>query len=196
MKRKTTSLFEYCLNNGKENLIAQWHSIKNAPSTPHEVSAGSHKKAWWVCKHGHEWEAQIRSRIKGYGCPFCTKRLVIDGESDLNTRFPNVAEEWNYERNEPLTPRNVLAGSHKKVWWRCEKGHEWEATIASRTCNENGCPVCAGKIVSVGENDLAFVFPQIASEWSTKKNGSLRPEMITAFSNKRVWWTCPLGHEY
>ncbi|MCD8196887.1 MAG: zinc-ribbon domain-containing protein, partial [Lachnospiraceae bacterium] len=33
---------------------------------------------------------------------------------------------------------------NKKVWWKCENGHEWRATIASRS-NGCGCPVCLGR---------------------------------------------------
>lgn len=196
MSKKTTNLFEYCLSNGKDNLLTQWHPRKNAPLTPQETSAGSHKKVWWVCERGHEWEAQIRSRTNGYGCPFCAKKLVVGGENDLTVTHPEVAAQWNYERNAPLVPSGVLAGSHKKVWWHCGKGHEWQATVGSRTCRETGCPVCAGKVVSVGENDLTSAFPEIAEEWNRVKNGNLTPEKVTAFSNKRVWWTCPLGHDY
>ena len=32
-------------------------------------------------------------------------------------------------------------GNTKKVWWRCKKGHEWEAVISSRTAGR-GCPYC------------------------------------------------------
>ena len=28
--------------------------------------------------------------------------------------------------------------------WRCEKGHEWEAAVKSRTINKTDCPYCSG----------------------------------------------------
>ena len=30
-----------------------------------------YKKAWWLGKCGHEWEAAIYSRAAGKGCPYC-----------------------------------------------------------------------------------------------------------------------------
>ena len=30
----------------------------------------------------------------------------------------------------------------KKVWWKCSKGHEWQAAIGSRN-RGSGCPECA-----------------------------------------------------
>ncbi len=34
---------------------------------------------------------------------------------------PEIASEWNYERNGNLRPEHFLANSSKKVWWTCIK---------------------------------------------------------------------------
>ena len=112
----------------------------------------------------------------------------------LRMDLPYLLNEWDAERNAPLTPDTVYAKSRKRVWWRCEKGHEWEVSLDVRSLG-TGCPYCAGKRPVVGENDLASSFPTLASEWS-EKNGSLRPEDVTAGSNKKVWWRCERGHEW
>ena len=44
-----------------------------------------------------------------------------------------------------------------------------------------------GNRVLAGFNDLASRFPEIAAEWS-EKNYPLRPDEVTAFSNKKAWW--------
>ena len=46
--------------------------------------------------------------------------------------YPDIAKEWS-DRNLPLLPSNVMAFANKKVWWRCDKGHEWYALISSRS---------------------------------------------------------------
>lgn len=69
---------------------------------------------------------------------------LVKGTNDLATVNPTLAEEWNYEKNGTLTPDQVTAGSEKKVWWKCEFGHEWEAIVLSRN-RGNGCPICAGR---------------------------------------------------
>jgi len=46
-----------------------------------------------------------------------------------------------------LTPEGVVAGSNKKVWWLCDKGHEWCATIHNRSAG-SGCPHCSGGAIS------------------------------------------------
>lgn len=105
-----------------------------------------------------------------------------------------LLEEWDRERNAPLTPDQVSYGSARKVWWRCAKGHSWQTTICTRTSGGAGCPVCAGKVPEEGENDLATQFPALAAQWHPVLNGNLGPDMVTLGSRRKVWWECPLGH--
>ncbi|MFQ9422805.1 MAG: zinc-ribbon domain-containing protein [Christensenellaceae bacterium] len=58
--------------------------------------------------------------------------------------FPNIAQEWNYDKNGTLTPDKIRFDSKKKVWWRCALGHEWQAMISSRAnpTRGRGCPIC------------------------------------------------------
>ena len=60
-----------------------------------------------------------------------------------------------------------------------------------RTRGTNGCPYCGNKKVLAGFNDLASIEPEIAAEWHPTLNGALTPEMVTAGSNRKVWWLCP-----
>lgn len=178
------------------DVAAQWHPTKNLPLTPQEVLPGSHRKTWWVCEKGHEWQAMVKSRVSGCGCPICTNRELAQGENDLGATHPDLAAQWHPTKNGNLTPRQVVAGTQRKIWWRCEKGHEWQAAVFSRARDSAGCPVCAGKKIVAGENDLASQFPAVAAQWHLVKNGFLTPEQISPSSNRRVWWRCGLGHEW
>jgi Probable Zinc-ribbon domain len=86
--------------------------------------------------------------------------------------------------------------SSKKVWWVCALRHEWRAPVANRTKQGSGCPVCTGRTVLVGYNDLATKSPALAAQWHPRKNGSLTPEMVLAGTHKKVWWVCAFGHEW
>ena len=79
---------------------------------------------------------------------------------------PALLQQWDVERNGTQTPENLTFGSHQKVWWRCERGHEWQATVNSRA-EGAGCPVCANKTILPGENDLASRFPDLVRKWTT-----------------------------
>lgn len=177
------------------HLAKQWSFQRNGELRPENVLPGSHHAVWWECSRGHAWKAMIKTRVNGCGCPVCAGKVVIAGENDLETMAPALARQWHPWKNGPLVPSQVLGGSKRKVWWRCERSHEWQASIKSRI-EGTGCPVCAGKVVNPGENDLKSFAPELAEQWDREKNGSLDPEHISAFSNKRVWWICGKGHSW
>lgn len=115
-------------------------------------------------------------------------------DNDFESKFPELAKEWS-PKNEPLRPSMITAATHRKVIWRCKLGHEWTASVKSRTVNGTGCPYCSHNFVLPGFNDLASRFPEIAKEWS-ERNLPLTPDQVTAFKNIKVWWKCHLGHEW
>ncbi|MCI8414685.1 MAG: zinc-ribbon domain-containing protein [Ruminiclostridium sp.] len=192
MKR---SLYDYCRSQGNSALLQQWDVERNGTQTPESLTFGSHQKVWWRCEKGHQWQAAVKSRVSGTGCPYCANRVLSPGENDLASTHPDLLRQWDTEGNGTLRPVDLFAGSHKKVWWRCEKGHRWQAMVTTRARGA-GCPVCAGKVVVAGENDLASAYPAVAREWDHARNTPLTPETCPPSSNRRVWWRCSLGHSY
>ena len=176
-------------------LVAQWHPSKNGALRADQIASGSHTAVWWICEKGHEWKAQVKSRVANAGCPVCTNRVAVSGVNDLATTQPTLSKQWHPEKNAPLTAQCVVAGSSRKVWWICEKGHEWQAKINSRVAGV-GCPVCASKVIIAGENDLATCNPLLAAQWLQEKNAPLRPDQVSPSSNRRVWWQCAQGHQW
>ena len=176
------------------DLVKEWNYDKNIIG-PAEVKAGSNKKVWWKCSNNHEWEASISGRaIKGLGCPVCSNRLIIKGVNDLATTNPDLAKEWDYNKN-TISPTEISAGSGKKVWWKCKNNHGWQAPVYNRAIKDNKCPVCSNRLILKGFNDLATTNPELAKEWNYDKN-ILKPTKISAGSNKKVWWKCPKNHEW
>jgi hypothetical protein len=127
------------------DVAAEWSAGRNEAAAC-DVLAGSSHRAWWRCARdpSHEWCATIATRVRHRsGCPFCAGRLVTP-ERSLAARAPDVAAEWHPTRNAPLAPRDVAAGSSRRVWWRCARGHEWQATVGSRAgVRRTGCASCA-----------------------------------------------------
>jgi hypothetical protein len=188
---KTTA--ENCLAAKNPELAKEWHPTKNDDLTPYDVTPGSQVKAWWICKEGHEWKAAISSRSYGTGCPYCSGNKVSQ-DNCLATKNPDLAKEWHPTKNGDLTPYDITPGSGVKAWWMCDKGHEWEATINSRS-GGRGCPYCSGQKVSQ-ENCLATNYPDLAREWHPTKNGTLTPYDVTVKSPQKIWWMCEKGHEW
>ena len=174
-------------------LMKQWDYSKNVNASPTALSAGSGRKVWWLCEKNHSWQATVNHRHRGTGCPVCANRVVLKGVNDLKTVNPVLAAQWNYEKNGTLSPEDVPDGSHRKVWWLCPKGHEWQAVISSRN-QGYGCPCCSGQAVVKGVTDLATVRPDLATQWDCNKNQGLSASDVCHSSNKRYWWICEKGH--
>jgi len=105
-------------------LVSEW-AERNFPLTPDDITYGSNKRVWWKGSCGHEWQASVKARSKGEGCPICSGARVVAGINDFATINPRLVSEWS-EKN-TIKPTEVTVGSHKKVIWKCEHGHEWTA---------------------------------------------------------------------
>jgi len=179
-------------------IAAEWDYEANGSLIPEHVTVGSKKKVGWKCApHGHQWVAAVSSRTKGKGCPICAGQIVFVGFNDLRSKNPALAAEWDQQANGSLTPEQLTVSSGRKIGWKCAPhGHRWAAGVSQRTAG-NGCPICAGRIVFAGYNDLGSKNPAIAAEWDYEANGSLTPEQVTIGSGRRVVWKCaPHGHQW
>jgi Probable Zinc-ribbon domain len=145
--KKTHEVFILNLIKNKEtlgdkfpNLLSQWSNKNN--KSPFEYSFGSEEKVWWICEKGHEWEISPNSRTRGSGCPYCAGyKVCLD--NCLSTIRPDLAMEWDFIKNHPLTPNDVTKGYGQKVWWVCKTcNHNWKIDVAKRSCSGNGCPQC------------------------------------------------------
>lgn len=142
-------------------LAQEWNFAKNGDLTPIDVLPNSNKTVWWICVNGHEWQATVNHRNHGTGCPYCNGDKVIKGVNDLQTLYPQIAEEWDFAQNGDTSPQNVFPFSNKKVWWVCKKGHKWQSTINNRV-KGNGCPICSsGSRTSFPEFAILFYLKKL-----------------------------------
>lgn len=153
---------------------------------PKDYMSGSHKRMNWKCANGHEFKNSIGNRTRSnQECPFCVGRSVAKGLNDLATTHPVIASEacgWD--------PTIYSAGSEAKLQWKCPSGHTWVTAIYSRTAKKNtNCPVCSGRKVIAGINDLVTTHPELADQaygWD--------PSKVSYGSGKKLPWKCPKGH--
>ena len=111
------------------------------------------------------------------------------------TDHPVLLAEWDSDRNPPLDPALLRAGSIRRVWWHCARGHHWQAVVSSRTRQGAGCPVCSGRRASA-TNNLAVVFPEVAATWDTARNDGVGADHVAPRSSRRAAWRCAAGHEW
>ena len=181
---------------------AMWSS-KNKLSAL-EVPAGSGKKALFKCRDcGQEFKTKIAYVVRAVsggntGCPVCAGRKVVPGINDLASQYPEVATMWSSKN--ALSASEVAAKSNKKVFLKCRDcGHEFETNVIhavrSVSGGTTGCPVCAGKKVIPGINDLTSQCPEAAAMWSSKNK--LSASEVAVKSNKKAFFKCrDCGQEF
>lgn len=127
----------------RPDLASEWHPTRNGERRPSEITVSNGKKAWWIGKCGHEWEAVVASRTgQGVGCPICSGHKTLAGFNDLATLRPDIARSWHPTMNDGVTPFDLNQFSNSVRWWCCDKGHEWQSTVNNRTHGQ-GCPDCS-----------------------------------------------------
>ncbi|MBP9094712.1 hypothetical protein KBI23_27075 [bacterium] len=138
----------------------QLHPTKNGKVTAHDLVYGSAKTVWWQCPvtADHQWKAIVSTRtVLAYGCPFCAgKRASKD--INLAKTHPEIARQFHKVKNVPLTARDFLAGSKKRVWWLCKNGHEFETSVMNRTRSKVGCLICKQTILPKEATMAASLF--------------------------------------
>ena len=146
-----------------------WDYDKNDGKKPSEVFAHANHDADWKCeKCGYSWTARIGNRTrpgKG-GCPACSGKVFVKGINDLQTTHPDIAKEWDYEKNYPVTPSDVMHGTADAYWWICPFGHKSYLKSPNKRTNQHaGCPICnKGRQSSFAERAIYFYTKQLFSD--------------------------------
>lgn len=112
-------------------------------------------------------------------------------KSLLKDSHPEIAAEVV---DQSLLP-TLATGADRKIEFRCPEGHIYEARPYNRTNTKTGgtgCPICNGKQILVGFNDLATTQPAVAAMCTNPEDTLTH----TQFSNKKISFTCPQGHTW
>ena len=173
------------------HLAGRWHPVLNDLS-PIEVTAGSHRMAWFTCPDDDRHVAKARilmASSRPFGCAVCEGRQVLAGVNDLATLQPGIASEWHESKND-IGPDSVPVGSHVRVWWRCSLNpeHEWRTNVYQRTLQGKGCPACARRGYDSTKPGLFYLIqhPQMRARKVGITNPSVRANRLVAFQ-KAGW---------
>ena len=181
-------------------LVAEsWDYERNGEVTPHQVNAYTHDKFDWICPvaEDHRWSASVAHRHKT-GCPYCAGKKASSTNNLRDHGPPAAVSQWDYERNSPIRPEDVLPRSGKTYWWRCDvaEDHRWKALVGNRTTLETACPYCWGRKASSTNNFRDHGPSDAVTQWDYERNGSLRPEDFSKGSGKVVWWKCEVAEDH
>jgi ribosomal protein S27E len=149
--------------------------------------------------------AQSQSWLDDKGYRRLVARLPAPPEGQsLADEYPEIAKDWDYQKNHPLKPYMVRSQASTIVYWCCDKGHKTRQLVRTRVLSKfHGCPKCAFSQRGVDysrqsaeKNPLSSKAPQLAAEWHPTKNKGLTPDQVSAGAKKSVWWLCNQGHSF
>jgi hypothetical protein len=96
-----------------------------------------------ICRIHGDFATRPNNHLNGAECSYC-KHKKVHPLTCLSLKFPEIIEEWDYEKNGEKRPDMFLPFSSEVVWWTCKiKKHKWESSISNRTNLDRGCPKCA-----------------------------------------------------
>lgn len=178
-------------------ISSQWDYSANSGIQPGEISAGSGRTFLWVCSSGHQHKSTVANKVKHVShCPHCknTSNITVFKNSVAHS-FPELMDEWDYQKNPHRSPKTVSPSSNVEFWWICKLKHSWKSSVSKRTQRSYGCPYCSNKRVLPGFNDLNTRYPNLANEWDGDKN-EISADGVFPGTTSKYWWKCAEGHSW
>lgn len=150
-----------------------------------KMTKGLKRKAIWYCDVCDDsFRKTVNAKTAEKDSFYCPIKKVNHSNS-LATKNPKLASQWHPTKNGELTPFDVTCGCDKKVWWVCEKGHEWDAIVCNRI-NGRGCPYCSNRKVFKGYNDMWTTNPELASMLANPEDGYKYMQSVAT----KLDWKC------
>ena len=180
------------------DIAKELHSDMNGDLISENLVAFSSRFVWWKCDvaDDHVWRGKVSDRVRNNSnCPFCINQRASITNS-LASLHPEIAKQLHPDLNGNLTAETIVAGSNRRVWWKCDiaDDHVWRTAVYSRTTGAN-CPFCCNQKASV-TNSLESLFPEIAQELHPTLNGKISGADLPAGSGRKVWWKCDVADDH
>jgi len=175
---------------------SQFWSKRNEKG-PNEYALNSHKKCWFDCECGHEFEMILKNiNSRDSWCPYCcNKKLCGQCNICYNKSFASNNMSKFLSNENKINPLLITINSHKKYLFDCECGHQFEAPISAITCKTTWCPYCCKPPKRFCENDECiqcfnkkFASHPKAKYWSTKNK--LKPNQVFKNTATKFWFDC------
>jgi len=146
-------------------------------------------KLLWKCAKGHEWLATPGNIQQRRWCPSCGSAR---GGDSRRGSIENCLALAKARGGECLSA--TYANDYTKLLWRCNQGHEWEATPGGIK-QDHWCPYCSErKVWSPGLSEKEARLEECRA-FARKQGGAcLGANYLGALKKHR--WRCKDGHEW
>ena len=152
---------------------SQYWSDKNGEIKPIQVFKSANTKYWFNCDCGHEFNILLNN-LTGHNhwCSYCSsppQKLCEkeDCQSCFEKSFASheKSKYWS-EKNGEIKPIQVFKGSHRKYWFNCDCGHDFNSELNNITGrNPTWCSICVNKTEKKLYEQLLQIYPNIKPQF-------------------------------
>jgi very-short-patch-repair endonuclease len=168
---------------------------------PNQLALNSHKKFWFDCECGHEFESSLLNINQANNwCPYCCvpsqKLCNQDCIVCYNKSFESHAKSQYWSNENELTPRQVFKGTdRKKFIFNCDKcPHTFEMNLKDITSKGHWCSYCYHQKLCQDTNCAMCLDNSFASVERSKYlyDKSINPRMLFKSTNKKFNFDCDI----
>jgi len=187
------------------NEKAKFWSERNEKK-PNEVKLNSHKKFWFDCECGHDFEISLNNLVVlNRWCSYCANKKLCDKNKNciicIDKSFASVDYSNNWSNENKVTPFEVFKNSHKRYLFDCPKcNHTFDQGLSHIT-RGNTCPYCCSKklcekyLTCVSCLNRTFASEEKSSCWSSKN--IKKPNQVFKSTAEKFWFDCDkCGNEF
>ena len=166
---------------------------------PHEVALNSHKKFWFDCNCGHQFDSTLLNINQANNwCPYCSAppKNLCDNENckicfEKSFASHEKSKYWSDENE--MTPRQVFKNADRKRFkFDCDCGHKIEVTLKGLNQENKWCKFCAHQKLCDNE-DCAMCFENSFASVENSCNFhdlSINPRSLFKSTNKKFKFEC------
>lgn len=166
---------------------------------PNEVALNSHKKFWFDCDCGHEFDSTLLNINQGNNwCGFCSNppKKLCDNENCnmcFNNSFASHPKAIYWSNENELTPRQVFKNAdRKKFKFNCICGHKLDVNLKALNQENKWCKYCAHQELCEDNCEMcfnnSFASVERSKYWSNENN--LIPRQVFKISFKKYKFIC------
>lgn len=203
----------YCFNNSfaSHEKAKFWNNELNGDIKPINIFKTGRNKYYFNCNDcGHTIYSELSEITKGRWCAYCSHYYLCNNNEcskcfEASFASHEKSNMWS-EKNENITPRQVLKCSGKKYWLKCNDClHDFQSSLShimhSKSKLGKFCPICNGKLFCDNLDckicfEKSFASHPKAKYFSIELNNGLTPGKLSKNSNEKYWFDCECGHKF
>jgi len=166
---------------------------------PCEYALNSHKKCWFDCECGHEFQIALNNiNLLNRWCSYCANKKLCNKELNcllcFNKSFASINYSANWSEKNIITPSEILKYSHKKYLFKCPLCKHSFQEILSHISRGNHCPYCANKKLCNKELNCDYclnkTFASIDKSFYWSNKNEQKPFEVFKSTATKFWFDC------